>query len=447
MHSSRMSQTSERSFSTSFFARLDGRREAPLLQLVVDEGLEQLERHLLRQAALVQLELRAHHDDRAARVVHALAEEVLPEAALLALEHVAQRLQRALVGTGDGLAAAAVVEEGVDGLLQHPLLVADDDLRRVELLQPLEAVVAVDHAAVEVVEVARGEAAAVEGHERAQVGRQHGDDREHHPLGPVARLAEGLDHLQALGVLLPLGVRGGRAHVRAEILGEAGDVHLLEQLQHGVAAHLGHEGVVAVLVKAPPQGVLRENLTQLEGRGLRVGHHVGFAVENLLQVAQGHVEHGPDAGGQALQKPDVRHRGGQGDVPQALAAHLGLNHLDAALLAHDVTVLHALVLAAVALVVLHRTKDLRAEEPIPLGLERAVVDGLGLLHLAPRPLLDLLRRRERNTNRAKRQRILGLLQEVEDVLHDRLLSCGGRLRGACCARRSPCEGARRGPSV
>src|SRR3546814_4053704 len=49
----------------------------------VDEGLEQFERHLLRQAALVQLQFRAGHDDRTARIVDALAEQVLAEAALL----------------------------------------------------------------------------------------------------------------------------------------------------------------------------------------------------------------------------------------------------------------------------------------------------------------------------------------------------------------------------
>src|SRR3954447_12302910 len=42
-----------------------------------DERLEQLERHQLRQAALVQAQRRAGHDDRAARVVDALAEQVL----------------------------------------------------------------------------------------------------------------------------------------------------------------------------------------------------------------------------------------------------------------------------------------------------------------------------------------------------------------------------------
>ena len=79
------------------------------------------------------LQLRTDHDDRAAGVVDALAEQVLAEAALLALEHVGERLQRALVGAGDELAAAAVVEQRVHRLLQHALLVADDDLGGVQL--------------------------------------------------------------------------------------------------------------------------------------------------------------------------------------------------------------------------------------------------------------------------------------------------------------------------
>ena len=69
---------------------LDGVDVAALFELVVDERLEELERHLLRQTALVQLERRADDDDRAARVVDALAEQVLAEPALLALEHVAE---------------------------------------------------------------------------------------------------------------------------------------------------------------------------------------------------------------------------------------------------------------------------------------------------------------------------------------------------------------------
>src|SRR6185312_11458681 len=65
--------------------RLDRAGKTVEFELRVDEGLEQLERHLLRQAALMELEFRAHHDDRATRIVDALAEQILPEAALLAL--------------------------------------------------------------------------------------------------------------------------------------------------------------------------------------------------------------------------------------------------------------------------------------------------------------------------------------------------------------------------
>ena len=227
---------------------LDGRGESLRLEPRVDERLEQLERHLLRQAALVQLQLRADHDDRAAGIVDALAEQVLAEAALLALQHVGERLQRALVGARDDAAAAAVVEQRVDGLLQHALLVADDDVRRAQLDQPLQAVVAVDDAAVEVVQVGRREAAAVERHERTQVRRDDRHDRHDHPFRPVAGLDERLDQLQPLGELLrlQLGLRLG------DLLPQPHDL-LLEierhqHLAHRLRADHGGEGIVAVLL-------------------------------------------------------------------------------------------------------------------------------------------------------------------------------------------------------
>src|SRR5437867_1222916 len=76
---------------------------------------------------------------------------------------------------GDRAGAAAVVEQRIDRLLQHPRLVVDDDLGRAEVEQPLQPVVPVDDAAVQVVQVARGEPAAVQLHHRAQL---RGDDRD-----------------------------------------------------------------------------------------------------------------------------------------------------------------------------------------------------------------------------------------------------------------------------
>ena len=84
-------------------------------------------------------------------------------------------------------------------------------------------------------------------------------------------------------------------------------------------------------------------------------------------------------------------RGGQLDVPHAVAPHLGSGHLDAATLADDALEPDPLVLAAIALPVLRRTEDLLAEEPVLLRLEGAVVDGLRLLDFAVGPHADSVR--------------------------------------------------------
>src|SRR4029434_901803 len=105
-----------------------------------------------------------------------------------------------------------------------------------------------------------------------------------------------------------------------------------------------------------------------------------------------------DAARQPLEEPDVADRRGQGDVAEALAAHLGLRHFDAALVADHAAVLHALVLAAEALPVGNRAEDLRAEQAIAFRLARAVVDRLRLGDFAERPLLDLVWRCQADTD-------------------------------------------------
>src|SRR5713101_10102605 len=47
-----------------FLGLLDGGAMAALLEAVINERLEQLERHLLGKTALVQLQLGTDHDDR-----------------------------------------------------------------------------------------------------------------------------------------------------------------------------------------------------------------------------------------------------------------------------------------------------------------------------------------------------------------------------------------------
>ena len=323
-------------------------------------------------------------------VVDALSEQVLAEAALLALEGVGERLQRAVVGPAKHAAAAAVVEQRVDGLLEHALLVADDDVGRLELHELLEAVVAVDDPTVEIVEVAGGEAAAVERNERTKLRRDDRDDVQDHPLGTVVRLAERLDDLEALGELQLLLQRGLGLHRLAQVFRELLDLDPTQQLLDRLRAHLGGE-LALVLLAHLPVALFREELLLLQRRVAGIDDDIGLEVEHPLEIAQRHVQQVSDPARQPLEEPHVGHGAGELDVREALTAHLRLGDLDAALVADHAPVLHALVLAAEALPVGDRAEDLRTEQTVPLRLEGAVVDRLRLQNLTVRPGTNLLR--------------------------------------------------------
>src|SRR6202011_1606697 len=80
-------------FFDQLFRLFDGRRKALRVETRIDEGLEELKRHLLRQAALVQFEVWPNHDDRAAGIIDALAKQVLADTALFPLNNSASHLR------------------------------------------------------------------------------------------------------------------------------------------------------------------------------------------------------------------------------------------------------------------------------------------------------------------------------------------------------------------
>ena len=382
--------------------RLD---DAALDELADHERLVELGGHVLRNTHLVHLQLGADDDDRTGRVVDTLTEQVLTEAALLALERVGERLERTVRLVLHGIRLARVVEERIDGLLQHALLVAQDHHRSLDLDQALEAVVADDDAAVEVVQVRRGETAAVQRHEGTQLGRDHRNDAQDHPLGLVLALrgAERLDDVQALERLgLALLRRLGRGLV-AQRVGHRVEVHLLEQREDRLGAHLCDELVRIAVVErlvALGQGVQHVEILLLGERGqpldallrggTRVDDHVALVVDDRLELLRRNTQQVADLRGERTEIPDVHHGNHQRDVSHALAAHLLLGHLHTAAVADDALVTDPLVLAAVALVILHRAEDPLAEQTVALGLVGPVVDGLGLQHLAARLGQNLL---------------------------------------------------------
>ena len=82
---------------------------------------------------------------------------------------------------------------------------------RDRLDKALEAVVAVDHTAVEVIQVGGREAAAVELDHRADLRRNDRDHIKNHPLWPVVREAEAL-HMSLIHISTPFAVIGGRSN-------------------------------------------------------------------------------------------------------------------------------------------------------------------------------------------------------------------------------------------
>src|SRR5205814_4499886 len=101
-----------------------------------------------------------------------------------------------------------------------------------------------------------------------------------------------------------------------------------------------------------------------------------------------------------------------------------LRHFEQALFAKDPLVLHPLVLAAKALVVLGRPEDAGAEQAVALGLEGTVVDGLRLFDLAVGPRQNLLRGRNRNPDLVEDLSRRRRIEEIHNFLvHRLLLAC------------------------
>ena len=115
------------------FGRLNIADDAVINKLLHDKGLKELQRHFLRQTALMQLQLRSDDDNRTSRIVDALSQQILPETPLLAFKHIGQRFQRTIARTGDRSTTATVINQSVDGFLKHTFFIADDNIRRAEI--------------------------------------------------------------------------------------------------------------------------------------------------------------------------------------------------------------------------------------------------------------------------------------------------------------------------
>src|SRR5690606_10101585 len=231
-------------------------------------------------------------------------------------------LQRALVRTRDDAATATIVEQRINRLLQHALFVADDDVRRTQFHQPLQTIVAIDDAAIEVVQIGGREAAAIERHQRTKFRRNDRDDRHDHPFRAVSGFRERLDELQALGELLRLQFRSGLGNLHTQLCGDLFQIKADQQFADRFSTDAGSEAVLAILILRIEIFFFREKLTLLERGQTRLQNDVVLEIKNALEILQRHVEQKADAGRQRLQEPDMRNRSRKLDMAHALAPDL-----------------------------------------------------------------------------------------------------------------------------
>ncbi len=348
----------------------------------------------------MHLKFRPYDNNATTGVVDTLTEEVLSESSLLTLELVCKRLEIPLRSTLCGVFDLSVVKKTVDCFLEHSLLVADDDVRRLDGDEALKTVVSVDDSSVEFVEVSGCKPSAVELDHRSEIRRDYGKDSEDHPLGLVTRIDEPCAVLDYRCSLLRLSAVS--LSVLADdfskdisvLLPQSNKIKVLQKFVDGLCAHSCPEGVLSVLCSVLLVLCFAEDLALRKLVDLtRVDYDIALILEDGVEVRLLHLQEVAHDGGLGLVEPDMRDGGCKLYVAAALTSDLLLGDLDAAALADRPLVSFALELAAPAFPVAGRTEDAFTEETVSLRTERTIVDGLRLLDFTVGPSKNLLRGR------------------------------------------------------
>lgn len=140
------------------------------------------------------LQIGADHDHRTSAIINALAQQILAETTLLTFQHIAEALEPMLALPTHGTPAPPIINQGIDRLLEHTLLIADNNFRRMQFNQALQPIIAIDHPSIQIVQITGRKSSTIKLYHRPQIRwnhRQHGQD---HPCRVVATLAKALDH-------------------------------------------------------------------------------------------------------------------------------------------------------------------------------------------------------------------------------------------------------------
>ena len=108
---------------------------------------------MFRQPTFAQLQVRANDNHGSSGIINPLTEQILAEAPLFAAQRIGQRFQGTAVPTQNLRSVPTIIKEGINRLLEHPLFIADNDIRRMQFQQPFKPVIPVDDTLIEIIKV------------------------------------------------------------------------------------------------------------------------------------------------------------------------------------------------------------------------------------------------------------------------------------------------------
>ena len=323
-------------------------------------------------------------------IIDSFAEQVLAETPLLSFQHVRKGFQRTVAGTRDGATMASIVQQGVNGFLQHALLIADDDFRGMKLQEIAETIVAVDDTAIQVIQVAGRETAAFQRDQRTQLRRNDRQNAQDHPTRIHVVVEESFDQPHTLGDLLADRLAGGGVQVALQLFLQFLQIQLAKKLLDGFSTHAGLE-VITICLAVFIVLLVRQNLFLLQRRVAGLRHDPAFIVQNTFQALRCQIENQAQTARKTFVEPYMRHRHRQVEMPHAFTADTRFADFHAAFVTDNTLVLLALVLSACALPVPRGAENPFAEQTALFRFESTVIDGFGILDFAAAPRTDCLR--------------------------------------------------------
>ena len=265
--------------------------------------------------------------------------------------------------------------------MKHPLLIANNDLGRQDFLQPSQAVVPIDHAAVKIIEIGRSKTSTIKLNHRTEIRWNHWDNVEHHPIGTGTSRDEVIDHAKTfdqLGAFLALTA----IDVFTKLLRDFLKAEILKKLLQGFSTNANNRFIlnfrffcVDLIFDFQPF-IFRQQLLVLQILVITwIKNDVAVEVNNLLYIAERHIQENGHIARDPLEVPNMGYRSGKLDEAHPMTANPALRDLNTTTFTNNAAVTHTFVLTAVAFPVLRRAKNLLAKKPVHLGLQRPVIDG------------------------------------------------------------------------